>query len=76
MNRLQSFIESVFDESFDTVANVKSFRELDDWDSLKYLKLIVAIQAKFDVELTPDEIQKVISVQAINDVLQSRGVAL
>ena len=76
MNKLQSFIESVFDENYDEVAAVKSFRELENWDSLKYLKLIVAIQAEFGIELGPEEILQVISVPAIKDVLKSKGVKL
>ena len=76
MSKLQSFIESVFDEDFDEVSNVKSFRELENWDSLKYLKLIVAIQADFGIELSSEEILRVISVAAIKDVLESKGVKL
>jgi len=76
MSKLQSFIESVFDEDYDEVSNVKSFRELENWDSLKYLKLIVAIQAEFGIELSPEEILRVISVPAIKDVLESKGIVL
>ena len=76
MSKLQSFIESVFDEDYDEVANVKSFRELENWDSLKYLKLIVAIQAEFGIELSPEEILQAISVPAIKAVLELKGVKL
>ena len=76
MSKLQTFIESVFDEDYDEVSNVKSFRELENWDSLKYLKLIVAIQAEFDIELAPEEILRVISVPAIKEVLESKGITL
>ena len=75
MNKLQGFIESVFDEGYSVVAGVKSFRDLEDWDSLKYLKLIVAIQAEFGVELTPEEIQRITSVAAIDEVLRIKGVS-
>ncbi len=76
MNRLQSFIESVFEENFDHVARVQSFREIENWDSLKYVKLVMAIQAEFGVELNPEEILKITSVAAIADVLKSKGVEL
>ena len=76
MSKLQSFIESVFDEDYDEVSKVKSFRELENWDSLKYLKLIVAIQAEFGIDLEPEEILRVISVPAITEVLESKGITL
>jgi acyl carrier protein len=76
MSKLQTFIESVFDEDYDEVSNIKSFRELENWDSLKYLKLIVAIQAEFGIELSPEEILQVISVPDIKCVLESKGVKL
>lgn len=76
MKKLRTFIESVFDDDYDHVAAVRSFREIENWDSLKYVKLIVAIQAEFGVELNPEEIQRITSVAAIEDVLKSRGVEL
>jgi acyl carrier protein len=76
MKTLRDFIESVFDEDYDYVASVKSFREIEGWDSLKYLKLIVAIQAEFGIELSAEQILKITSVGAIDDVLKSSGVAL
>ena len=76
MQRLRRFIESVFDEDYDRIAGVRSFREIEDWDSLKYVKLIVAIQAEFGVELGPEEIQSATSVAAIEAVLRSKGVEL
>ena len=62
MKRLRDFIESVFDDDYDYVASVKSFREIEGWDSLKYLKLIVAIQAEFGIELSAEQILKITSV--------------
>ena len=76
MKRLQSFIESVFDEDYDHVASVQHFREIENWDSLKYLTLVVALQGEFGVELSPEEILMITSVAAIGDVLKSKGVEL
>lgn len=76
MKRLRSFIESVFDEDYDRIVGIQNFRELEEWDSLKYVKLVVAMQAEFRIELTPDEIPKITSVAAIADMLKSKGVEL
>ena len=76
MNKLRTFIESAFDDDYDHVAAVQSFRQIENWDSLKYMTLIVAIQTEFGVELDADEIQKITSVSAIEQVLKSKGVEL
>jgi acyl carrier protein len=74
MSKLRETIESVFDEKFDEVAKASHFREIESWDSLSYIKLVVAIQAKFGIELTAQEIQRMTSVPAIDGILRSRGL--
>jgi acyl carrier protein len=73
MKKLRQLIDSIFDEGYDKVANVSHFRDTENWDSLRYMKLVVAIQVEFGIELNPEEIQKIISVAAVEAVLKSRG---
>lgn len=40
------------------------------------MRLVVAIQTEFGIELDPKEIQKITSVAAIEAVLKSKGVEL
>lgn len=76
MKRLRRVIESVFDDAYDHIPSVQNFRDIESWDSLKYLQLVVAMQAEFGIELDPEEIPKITSVAAIMDVLKSKGVEL
>ena len=76
MTKLRNFIDSVFDDGYDRVAGFEHFREMENWDSLQYMTLVVAIQAEFGIELDPEEIQKITSVAAIGAVLKSKGVEL
>lgn len=46
-----------------------------EWDSLKHIELIVAIEGQYNIELTGDEIAVMTSYQTISDMLQKRGVA-
>jgi acyl carrier protein len=58
---------SIDDEtSMDTVEN---------WDSLKHLNLVLAIEEKFDVSLTEEQSMEILSYPLIKAVLAEHGVA-
>ena len=48
--------------------------DLEAWDSLKHMDLVVSIEQAFEIELTLDEIIVMTSVVAIKRVLNDRGV--
>ena len=48
--------------------------DLEIWDSLKHMDLVVSIEQAFKIELTLDEIVIMTSVVAIKRVLNDRGV--
>ena len=48
--------------------------DLEIWDSLKHMDLVVSIEQAFNIELTFDEIIIMTSVVAIKRVLDDRGV--
>ena len=50
------------------------FAELDGWDSLKYMRLVLGVESGFALELAPEEIQRLTSTGAVKDVLKERGV--
>jgi acyl carrier protein len=73
-SKLKNMIEAVFDEDFESVETAGAFSEIESWDSLNYIRLVVAIQAEFGIELTPQEIQQIKSIPAIREILKARGL--
>jgi acyl carrier protein len=49
-------------------------KDMDAWDSLKHMELIVALEQTFGVELTFDEIISMTGVHEIKRVLSERSV--
>jgi acyl carrier protein len=49
-------------------------KNVDAWDSLKHMELIVALEQSFDIQLSFDEIVAMQSVSEIKRVLRERGV--
>jgi acyl carrier protein len=49
-------------------------RDIEDWDSLKHVFLVVGIEKEFQVTLTADEIRAMASMADIARILQDKGV--
>ena len=47
---------------------------LPQWDSFNHLHLMVAVEERYKIELGPDEIATMISVQDIMRILQEKGM--
>jgi len=46
-----------------------------EWDSLKHIEIIVAIEGTYKIDLTGDEIADMTSVKAIREQLANHGVS-
>lgn len=51
-----------------------SMKDLDVWDSLKHMELIVSIEQLFGIELTFDEIVAMQTLKEIRRILREKGV--
>jgi len=45
---------------------------IEGWDSLRHLNLTLALEQKFDVQFTPEEIEQLLSVELIADLLEEK----
>lgn len=50
-----------------------AIHKVDAWNSLTHIELIVALEEKFDLQLTEDEIASMTTVAEIMRVVTSRG---
>lgn len=50
-----------------------AMKDVDAWDSLKHMELIVSLEQSFGIELSFDEIVAMRSVAEIKRVLRERG---
>ena len=51
-----------------------AMKDVEVWDSLKHMELIVSVEQSFNVELTFEEIIAMQNVREIKRVLENRGV--
>jgi len=72
--RVRNLLEKVFDEEFAAIAEVENFRNLEFWDSLMYVNLVIGLQSEFKVNLSKNDIQDLLSVNGIEAVLSRHGI--
>ncbi len=74
--KVKQILECVFMEDIDQAVAGRPFVELKCWDSLRYVQLVVSVQATFEIELDQSQIQRIITLQGLYEVLKEHGIAL
>jgi len=70
--KLKQVMAEVFEVDAALITEKSNMDNLDGWDSLSHIRLIAALEEKFGVTLTSDEIATLTSVAAVESVLQAR----
>ncbi len=69
MNTIHKLIANILKLPEASVSNDTSMENTPEWDSLKHIEIIVAIEQELGIELTGDEIADMVSVKAIETIL-------
>ena len=72
--KVESLLSEVLQMRASEITDDLTMKNVDAWDSLKHMELIVALEQSFDVQLSFDEIVAMQSVREIKRVLRERGV--
>ena len=71
---MENLLSEVLQMPASGITDDLTMKDVDAWDSLKHMELIVALEQSFEVQLSFDEIVAMQSVSAIKRVLRERGV--
>lgn len=71
LQQLSEIFEDVFNEQV-IINNSTTKDDLEQWDSLNHLNLIVEIEDKFDVSFKTNEIEEMKSVKDILRILRTK----
>lgn len=81
MNREEVFekLNMIFRNNFDdediTLGNDTSSADIEDWDSLEQINLVVAIQDEFNVKFNIDEVNAMKNIgEMVDFILEKTGV--
>ena len=72
--KLKMLMAELFKMKEDEITDCLTMKDIDVWDSLKHMELIVSIEQTFGIELTLDEIVAMQNLKEIKRILGERGV--
>ena len=72
-NKLSELMCGVLE--IDTIGEADSAETVPNWDSLRHLQLMTAIEESYGLMLEPEEMMQLNSVAAIRELLAARGAA-
>ena len=68
---LNEVFSDVFDEEI-TVTDSTTADDIEDWDSLEHINLIVAVETKFGIKFNIGEVNKMKNVGEMVDIILGR----
>ncbi len=71
--RLNQVFQNVFDDESIEINEQTTADDIEDWDSLMHITLVLSIEKEFGVELNAAEVSKLSNVGAMIDILVSRA---
>jgi acyl carrier protein len=74
--KLKEVLSRIFNVSLDMITDDASPDTIENWDSLRHMNLVLALEEEFDVEFTDDQVVEILSYKLIKIVLQEHGIEL
>jgi acyl carrier protein len=74
MHRLKELLAEILMVDFESVPSSSTpLRDMEGWDSLKHVMLVLGLEERFAVKLSAEEIKAMIAVEDIERVLREKG---
>lgn len=70
--KLNEVFRDVFDDESIVVTDTTTANDIEDWDSLEHINLIVAIENKFNIKFKMSEVTGLKNVGEMADVILGR----
>lgn len=74
--KLKEVLSRIFNVSLDTITEDASPDTIENWDSLRHMNLVLALEEEFGVEFTDDQVVEILSYKLIKIVLKEHGMEL
>lgn len=72
--KLKEVLANVFKVTVDMINDEASPDSIEEWDSLRHMNLVLALEENFDVELSDDQVVEILNFKLIKLVLNEHGI--
>ncbi len=72
LEELQLIFRDIFDDDEILLKNETTSDDIEDWDSLTHMQLIVAIEQKYNIRFTTAEIKKATNVGEFIQIMEDK----
>ncbi len=73
-NHIVKIIGELFDLNADKINTEIKINELENWDSLKYMQLIIRAEEELEIMLSADEISNIVTINDLVDLCSKKTV--
>ena len=73
-DRLYNVVGKVLGVPVEDITDEDCPDTIKSWDSLTHINLVLALEAEFDLSLSPDDASEMLSVGLIRMILHERGI--
>ena len=70
--RLNNVFRDVFDDESIIVKPETTSKDIEDWDSLEHINLVVAVEQEFGIKFNMNEVTTMKNVREMVDIIKSR----
>ena len=74
VRRLAEVFQETFDDPGLEIRDSMTAADVDEWDSLQHIVLVLAVEREFRIRLNPAEVGKLENVGRMIDLLQAKAV--
>lgn len=69
MEKIRKIIAETFKIKESEITPQTNMKDIDSWDSLTHMELIVSLEDEFEIEFTADEIMEMTDVEKIEKIV-------
>lgn len=69
MNKLNNILANVFQIKVDQITDDISMGDIEGWDSLTHMKLIVSLEEVYDLEFSAEQIMAMKNIREIKEII-------
>lgn len=70
--QIRQLVADILEVPLERIGPMSSPDDIETWDSLRHLNLILAVEQQFSMQFSPEEIEQMLSVELIESLVEEK----